>query len=279
MSENMNRNFRALLEANWEQQKFLCVGLDPDLDKIPADMRTLGVREGLLSFNRAVVDATHDVVCSYKPNSAFYEVHGAIGWSVLQETIAYVNERAPHVPVILDAKRADIGNTNNGYAAAAFDVLAVDALTVHPYMGGESLKEFFDRTDKGIFVMCRNSNPGAGEFQDLDVGGEPLYLYLARAFQEKWNGNGNCGLVVGATYPEEIKRVRSIVPSMPLLVPGTGAQGGDLALSVAHAKDARGGGFIISTSRAIIFASQANDFETSIRAKTLEFHDAIVKAL
>lgn len=273
------RNFRELIEAQWAQKKFLCVGLDADYEKIPEHIRAGGVHEAMTRFNRDIIDATKDIVCAYKPNAAFYEAHGDQGYGALEETIEYIREVAPDIPIIYDAKRADIGNTNNGYVTAAFDTLRADAITVHPYMGGESLKEFFAREDKGVFVMCRNSNPGAGEFQDLDVGGEPLYLHLARAFAEKWNGNGNCGLVVGATYPEELKKVREIASKMPLLIPGTGAQGGDLEKSVAYGKNAVGTGFIISISRAIIFASGGKEFATAAREKALAFDGAIRAAL
>lgn len=268
----MSRDFNDLLRARCDKGKFLCVGLDPDIEKIPDAMKKGSVSETLVAFNTFILEETHDIVSSYKPNSAFYERYGAEGTQALKETIESAHAIAPGVPIILDAKRADIGNTNLGYAAAAFDYFQADALTVHPYMVGESLKEFFARADKGIFVMCRNSNPGAGEFQDLDIDGVPLYIHLARAFRDKWNKNGNCGLVVGATYPDELKRVRAEVPDMPLLIPGTGAQGGDLEKSVQYGADAQGNGFIISTSRAIIFAE-------SPRTKAQEFSSAIQAAL
>lgn len=273
------RDFRTLLKAQWDDKKFLCPGLDPDLGKLPTHLRALGVREAIVTFNRSIIDATKDLVCAYKPNSAFYEAHGDEGFAALQETIFYAHEQAPDVPIIYDAKRADIGNTNQGYAASAFDKLTADAITVHPYMGGESLKEYLDRADKGVFVMCRNSNSGAGEFQDLVVEGEPLYIHLAKAFRDKWNYNGNCGLVVGATYPDEIARVRAVAPDMPFLIPGIGAQGGDLLASISGGKDARGAGFIISTGRAILYASAGEDYAHAARSKTQELHDAITKAL
>lgn len=268
----MARNFNALLGKKWDEGKFLCVGLDPDVNKIPESFKKGSIAETLIAFNKFILEETHNIVCSYKPNSAFYEQYGADGLQALKDTVEFAHEIAPSVPVILDAKRADIGNTNNGYVTAAFDYVEADALTVHPYMGGESLTEFFTRADKGIFVMCRNSNPGAGEFQDLDINGVPLYIHLARAFRDKWNKNKNCALVVGATYPEEIKQVRAEVPDMTFLIPGTGAQGGNLQKSVQYGKDADGKGFIISTSRAIIFAD-------SPREKAREFDSAIRKAL
>lgn len=277
----MSRNFRELLEAQWSTGKFLCVGLDSDFEKIPEAARPSGggIGDTILAFNRAIVDATHDLVCAYKPNSAFYEAHGDEGWKALRATIQYINDIAPEVPIILDAKRADIGNTNNGYVASAFDHLHADAITVHPYMGGESLKEFLARKDKGIFIMCKNSNEGSGEFQDLEVNGEPLYIHIARSFAEKWNSNNNCGLVVGATYPADIKRVRETAPEMPLLIPGIGVQGGDLEQSVKNGKDAHGRGFILSTGRVILYASNGPDFAEAARKKTTELGSAIRMAL
>ena len=275
----MSRDFNELLEANWKRGKFLCVGLDPDIGKMPESARKGSTRETLVAFNKAIIDATKDIVCAYKPNAAFYEMYGEDGWVALEESIAYARGQAPDALVIYDAKRGDMGNTNLGYVTAAFDRLGADAITTHPYMGGESLKEFLNRADKGVFVMCRNSNPGAGEFQDLEIDGEPLYIRLAKAFAEKWNTNGNCGLVVGATYPDEIEEIREAVPNMPFLIPGTGAQGGDLARSVAYGKDSRGAGFIISTSRAIIYASKGPDYKDAIGVKAREFDSAIRASL
>jgi orotidine-5'-phosphate decarboxylase len=266
------RDFNTLIAEKWSEKKFLCVGLDPDLDKIPARFVSGPVEETLVRFNTYIIDEVGEYQCAYKPNSAFYERYGDAGMRALKNTIEYVHSTQPEIPVILDAKRADIGNTNLGYVSYAFEYLKADAITVHPYMGGESLKEFFDCENKGIFVMCRNSNPGAGEFQDLSIDGSPLYMHLAEAFRDKWNYHGNCGLVVGATFPEEIKNIREAVPVMPFLIPGTGAQGGDLEKSVAYGKNRDGKGFILSTSRAIIYAE-------SPRAKAAEYHSAIQKAL
>ncbi len=275
------RNFRQLLEKKWDEGKFLCVGLDSDFEKIPEVARPAGggVRETIVGFNRAIVDATKDIVCAYKPNSAFYEAYGDEGWSALRETIQYIHESAPDVPVILDAKRADIGNTNDGYIAAAFDYLGADAITVHPYMGKEALRPFLERREKGIFVLCRTSNEGAGEFQDLRVGENPLYQIVAQHVAEEWNGGQNCGLVVGATYPEELRAVRAIAPDLPILIPGIGAQKGDLEKSVSAGKDARGRGIVVAASRAIIFASGGADFAAAARTKAQDIHGAIGKAL
>ncbi len=266
------RDFKELLSAKWDEEKFLCVGLDPDLEKIPTSMRADNIEDTLFAFNKHIVDSISDIVSSYKPNSAFYERYGAEGISALQKTIEYVHVVSPTVPVILDAKRADIGNTNNGYVEYAFDYLKADALTVHPYMGGESLKEFLARKDKGIFVMCRNSNPGATEFQDLKIDGEKLFIRLAKAFKDRWNYNGNCGLVVGATYPDDIAEVRRVAPDTLFLIPGVGAQGGELEKSVRNGKDKDGRGFILSTSRIVIYADSPRESAQAI-------HGAIQNAL
>ena len=273
------RNFRQLLEAQWEKGKFLCVGLDSDLDKIPPSAHIDGTRESIVYFNRAIVDATKDLVCSYKPNPAFYEAQGDEGWKALRETIQYIHEAAPDVAVILDAKRADIGNTNEAYAKSAFDHLHADAITVNPYPGREALLPFLERKDKGVIVWCRTSNGGAGEFQDLTVEGEPLYKTVARHVAEKWNENGNCALVVGATYPDELAEVRKIVGDMPILIPGIGAQSGDLEKTVKAGKDGRGRGIIIAASRAVIFASNGPNFAEAAREKATALHGAITKAL
>ena len=266
------RDFKELISAKWDEKKFLCVGLDPDLEKIPTGMHSSDIGETIFAFNVHIVDQLSDFVCAYKPNSAFYERYGAEGIAALKKTIEYIHDSFPDVPVILDAKRADIGNTNNGYVAYAFGYLQADGITVHPYMGGESLKEFFDRKDKGIFVMCRNSNSGSGEFQDLEINGRPLYQHIAQSFREKWNSNKNCGLVVGATYPDEIKKVREVAADMPFLIPGTGAQGGDLEKSVQYGKDAQGKGFLLAVSRGVIYA-------VSPRESARELHSAIQKFL
>jgi orotidine-5'-phosphate decarboxylase len=278
----MARNFRELLGAKWDEGKFLCVGLDSCLEKIPNAAHSPvggGTRETIVAFNRAIIDATHDLVCAYKPNSAFYEAHGDEGFAALRETIAYINETAPEVPVILDAKRADIGNTNEGYVQGAFEHLHADAITVLPYLGREALEPFLKRTEKGIIVLCRTSNPGAGELQDLNIDGEPLYKVVARHVVDEWNENGNCGLVVGATYPEELREVRSIAGDMPILIPGVGAQKGDLAACVKAGQSAGGRGLIIAASRAVIFASEGDDFAAAARAKAQQLHGAITAAL
>ncbi len=275
----VERNFRELLEAKWDEGKFLCVGLDSDVKKIPVSARTSDTRETIVAFNRAIVDATHDIAGSFKLNSVFYEAYGDGRFTALYETIQYIHEVAPELPVILDAKRADIGNTNQGSVESIFGYLEADAVTVHPYLGREALLPFLARKEKGIFVLCRTSNPGAGEFQDLKVESEPLYKVVAQHVVRDWNAGGNCGLVVGATYPEELAQVRAIAPEMTILIPGIGVQGGDLEKTVVAGKDARGRGFIIAVARAIIFASNGKDFAEAARNKAQELHSKITTAL
>ena len=273
-----DRNFRELLERQWEKGNFLCVGLDSDFEKIPEVARKEGVRETIVSFNRAIIDATKEYVCAYKPNAAFYEVHGDDGWEALRETIQYIRDEAPEVPVILDAKRGDISNTNEAYARSAFDHLRADAVTVHPYFGSEALAPFFERKEKGVIVLCRSSNSGAGEVQDLQVGTEALYKVVARLASGSWNGSGNCSVMVGATYPAELAEVRAIVGDMPILIPGIGTQNGDLEKTVLAGKDSRGRGMIISVSRALTFVSKGSDFAQAAGRKAEELNSAIRRA-
>lgn len=269
------RNFRQLLEAQWVRGNCVSVGLDPDLAKIPESIRQPDVGETFLVFAKAIIDATKDIVGAYKPNSAFYEAYGDVGLRALRDTIRYVHSVAPTVPVILDAKRADIGNTNLGYAQEAFDFLEADALTVHPYLGAEALQPFLDRKDKGVIVLCKTSNPGAGEFQDLLVDRIPLYRHIAQRVATVWNKNGNCALVVGATYSKELGEVRRLVGDMPILIPGIGAQGGNVKETVLAGKDSRGYGMIINSSRGIIFASSGADFAEAARRETIKLREEI----
>lgn len=273
--------FIQLLEQAWEQNNFVCVGLDPDYKRLPDTLkRGVSIEEAIFTFNREIIDATHDLVCAYKPNIAFYEALGDDGRHALVRTNHYVKEKYPRIPIILDAKRGDNSNSNKGYVTAVFDVLGVDAVTVHPYLGKEALKPFLDRKDKGIIVLARTSNPGAGEFQDLPAGpkGEPLYQVVARQVAENWNTHNNCALVVGATYPAELAQVRAIVGNMPILIPGVGAQGGEVAATVKAGKDSRSWGMIISSSREIIYASQGADFAQAARNVAKNLHDEINQA-
>ena len=253
------------------------MGLDPDVSRLPASvLPSASIAERVVAFNREIIDRTAEIACAFKPNAAFYEALGESGFRALADTVAAINERAPNVPVILDAKRADIGSTNRGYVIAAFDELGVDALTVHPYLGREALSPFLERTEKLLFVLARTSNPGAGEFQDLLLDGLPLYRHVARSVALDWNSAGNCGLVVGATYPEELADVRADIPSsMPILVPGVGAQGGDVAAVVDVQMQMGSVAFLLSASRSILFASDGEDFADAAGAEAERLHRAI----
>jgi orotidine-5'-phosphate decarboxylase len=266
------------LEQCWQQDNLVCVGLDSDYDQLPTTVKNLrSVEEAMFTFNRDIIDATYDLVCAYKPNAAFYEAQGDAGFRALIRTVSYIRETYAYIPVILDAKRADIGNTNLGYVQAAFDIIGVDAITVYPYLGKEALAPFLARKEKGIIVLTKTSNPGAGEFQDLPVGisQEPLYQAVARHVAKTWNTNGNCALVVGATYPVDLKNVRDIVGDMPILIPGIGTQGGAVAATVEAGKDSRGRGMIINSSRGIIFASKGNNFAQAAREATEQLRTEI----
>ncbi len=244
-----------LLGAARRNQSLLCVGLDPDPNRMP--------RMGVLDFNKAIIDATRDLVCAYKPNLAFYEVLGSEGLTILEQTLAHI---PADIPTIGDAKRGDIGNTAEAYASALFSTLGFDAATVNPYLGFDSVEAFASYRDRGVFVLCRTSNPSATDFQDLRfAGGSTLYETVAHKAKE-WNTYGNIGLVVGATFPEELSRIRSICPDMCLLIPGIGAQGGDLAAAVTHGVDARRERAIINVSRQILYASSEKDFAEAARA-------------
>jgi orotidine-5'-phosphate decarboxylase len=257
-----------------DHNSLLCVGPDADITRLPAHLRDHPNPQ--FEFNKAIIDATAEFVCAFKPNAAFFEATGAHGIEQLHQTCHYILEKYPHIPIILDAKRADIGNTNAGYTTFAFEYLKADAVTVHPYMGHEGLQVFLDYADKGIIVLCRTSNPGSGEFQDLVIGGKPLYQHVAATVRDSWNQNGNCLLVVGATYPKELAEVRSIVGNkMTILVPGVGAQGGSIADSLKTGLTPDKDGLIISTSRAVIFASSGEDFADAARREARQLRDTI----
>ncbi|GAC1553617.1 MAG: orotidine-5'-phosphate decarboxylase [Ktedonobacteraceae bacterium] len=278
ISHTLESTFMSMLEKRWQENTFVCVGLDPMYDRLPAKVRQgVSPEDAFFLFNRAIIDATHDLVCAYKPNSAFYEAHADSGMRALIKTVTYIKQTYPHIPVILDAKRADIGNTNLGYIEAAFDSICADAITVHPYLGKEALAPFLARKDKGIIVLVKTSNPGSDEFQNLLVGDkqEPLYQVIAHNVAYAWNTNSNCALVVGATYPSELKLVRAIVGDMPILIPGIGAQGGDIAATVLAGTDSRGWGMIINSSRDIIYASGGDDFAQAARNATQNLRAAI----
>ena len=287
------QKFDAIVAKN---DSLLCVGLDSDINKVPRHV--LKLEHPQTTFNKAIIDATADLVCSFKPNTAFYESRGKPGFEALKLTCDYIKEAYPEIPIILDAKRADIGSTNEGYVKFAFDWLGADAITLHPYLGKEALKPFLDRKDKGCIILCRTSNPGAGELQDLLVGksqssdvssgalakeeasakeGRPLYQVVAENIAKNWNDNGNCALVVGATYPTELEIVRRIVGDMPLLIPGIGTQGGDVEKTVKAGIDSAGKNAIINASRSIIFASAGADFAQKAREEAVTLKEEINK--
>jgi orotidine-5'-phosphate decarboxylase len=241
-----------------KSNSLLCVGLDSDLVKIPVHLHNQPNPQ--FTFNKAIIDATHEYVCAYKPNTAFYETKGDEGLKELKMTMEYLQTNYPDILTICDAKRADIGNTNEGYVQGIFDWFGFDAVTLHPYLGREALQPFLDRKEKISIILCRTSNPGAGELQDLQVDGQPLWARVATTISQNWNTNGNCMLVVGATYPEEMKKIRELTGDMTFLVPGIGAQGGDLAKTMAAGLNSKREGLLINSSRGIIFASSGEDF-------------------
>jgi orotidine-5'-phosphate decarboxylase len=260
-----------LRDCRERNASLLCVGLDPEAAKFPAHLR--GNPDAVFDFCRAIVDATADLVCCFKPQFAHFAALRAE--DALERLIAHIHAAHPGVPVILDAKRGDIGSTAQHYAGEAFDRYRADAVTVNPYLGRDSVQPFLDRADKGVIVLCRTSNPGARDLQDLDTGGKPLYRHVAQLVAREWNANGNCALVVGATYPDELREVREIVGDMTILVPGIGAQGGDVQAVVRNGKNAQGDGLIISSSRAILYADNGADFADAARAEARKLRDEI----
>ncbi len=238
----------------------LCVGLDSDFDKIPDRFKTKEFPQ--FEFNKWIIEETHEYTAAYKPNSAFYEARGEKGMKELKLTIDYLNKNHLDIFTILDAKRADIGNTNEGYVKSFFDWFGFDAVTIHPYLGQEAVQPFLDRKDKVSIILCRTSNKGAGEFQDLkvvDLPGRPLWKVVAEKVSKNWNKNKNCMLVVGATYPKEMNEIRKIAGDMTFLVPGIGAQGGDLKAVMKAGLSSEGLGLIINSSRGIIFSENPKE--------------------
>jgi orotidine-5'-phosphate decarboxylase len=264
--------FVARLAQAWKEKDSLaCVGLDPQIERLPAHIA--GEPSPIFQFNKAIIDATADLVCAYKPQFAHYAAYEAE--DQLERTIEYIHRSYPGVLVILDAKRGDVGSTAEKYAIEAFERYGADAVTVNPYLGGDSLEPFLRYEDKGIIVLCRTSNPGARDLQDLDVGGRKLFEVVAQLAATRWNSRGNCLLVVGATCPQELARVRDIAGNMPFLVPGVGAQGGDIRQVIQSGQTACGTGLIVSSSRAILHASTGVDFATAARAATVALRDEI----
>jgi orotidine-5'-phosphate decarboxylase len=253
------------LERSWARSdSLLCVGLDPEIERFPRQIAAHA--SPIFQFNKAIIDATADLVCAFKPQFAHYAAYEAE--DQLQRTIEYIHTAYPQIPVILDAKRGDVGNTAERYAIEAFERYEADAVTVNPYLGADSLEPFLKRADRGVIVLCRTSNPGARDLQDLpvDAAGRRLYHVVAELAAREWNVRGNCLLVVGATYPQELAEVRALVGTMPLLVPGVGAQGADVGAAVRNGQTAAGTGLIVNSSRGILYASSGEDFAAAAHA-------------
>ncbi|HET7266799.1 MAG TPA: orotidine-5'-phosphate decarboxylase [Oleiagrimonas sp.] len=261
-------SFMQQLQQAWQNNDSLvCVGLDPDPKRFPEALQDDD--DAIFTFCAAIADATADLVCAFKPQIAHFAAQGAE--DALERLIAHIHDKHPGIPVILDAKRGDIGSTAEHYANEAFDRYRADAVTANPYLGHDSIRPFLDRADKGVILLCRTSNPGGADFQNLDCDGQPLYLRVAETIAQRWNSHHNCALVTGATYPEELGKVRELVGDMPLLVPGIGAQGGDVEAVLKHGMAADGAGLIISSSRAILYASSGENYADAAReaAQTL----------
>lgn len=265
-------HFMQSLKRAWAANNSLvCVGFDPEPSKFPAHLREHP--DAVFEFCRAIVNATGDLVCAFKPQIAHFAALSAE--DALERLIAHAHAMFPHVPIILDAKRGDIGSTAQHYVTEAFERYDADAVTLNPYLGRDSIQPFLDRADKGVILLCHTSNPGASDLQDLDVGGLPLYQHVARLVAQEWNANGNCALVTGATWPEQLAEVRALVGDIPLLVPGIGAQGGDVEAVVRHGRTADSNGLMINSSRAILYAGSGEDFAQASRAAAIELRDTI----
>jgi orotidine-5'-phosphate decarboxylase len=260
-----------LIEQGHQRNSLLCVGLDPVWAQLPEAVRQ--APDPILAFNQGIIAATAPWACAYKPNIAFYEALGPAGLETLRQTIAFIHEHTTALAIV-DAKRADIGNTSAAYAQALYDQLNADAVTLNPYLGQDALAPFLRRPDRGCFILCRTSNPGAGEFQDLPVEGRPLYLVVAGRVRT-WNEHGNCGLVVGAPFPGELAQVRALCPELPLLIPGVGAQQGDLDAAVQAGVDRQGERALVNVARGVLYASAGPDFAEAAARAAQEYCQAI----
>lgn len=272
-------NFIAQLQAaTLRNRSLVCVGLDPEPQRFPPGLRAR--HDAIFEFCSAIVDATAEFVCCFKPQFAHFAAHRAE--DALERLIAHVHARHPGVPVILDAKRGDIGSTAQQYAIEAFDRYAADAVTLNPYLGRDAVQPFLDRAEKGAVLLCHTSNAGAADLQDLvvrtDRGEMPLYQHVAATIAQDWNANGNCAVVVGATFPAQLAEVRRLIGDMPILVPGVGAQSGDVDAVVRNGATASGNGLMISSSRAILYASAGENFALAAAAATRDLRDAINRA-
>jgi len=263
------------LELAWQRHDSLvCVGLDPEIERFPRHIAAQA--SPIFQFNKAIIDATHDLACAFKPQFAHYAAYEAE--DQLERTIEYIHRTCPDVPVILDAKRGDISSTAERYAIEAFERYGADAVTVNPYLGTDALEPFLKHADRGVIVLCRTSNAGGRDLQDLKVGERALYEVVAQLAATRWNSRGNCLLVVGATYPQELAAVRELVGDMALLVPGIGAQGGEVAKAVQAGQTRAGTGLLLSSSRAILYASPGADFADAARAATAALRAEINRA-
>lgn len=269
-------SFHVRMRQAWERSdSLLCVGLDPDPLRFPEPFSALAQRNlpaALEGFCQAIIDVTADLVCAFKPQIAYFAAAGAE--AELERLIRYARDKAPDVPIILDAKRGDIGATARMYAREAFQRFAADAVTVNPYMGSESVEPFLEWQDRGTVILCRTSNPGAGEVQDWPEH-DPLYQRIARIAARDWNPSENLMLVAGATRPEQLAEIRRIVPDVPLLVPGLGAQGGDMQAALTAGLDEQGRGLVVNSSRAVLYAGSGQDFDRAARAEALRTRDAM----
>jgi orotidine-5'-phosphate decarboxylase len=262
-----------LSQAWTTNNSLLCVGLDPDVKKFPAELAQQP--DAIYEFCKAIVDATADLACSFKPQIAYFAALRAE--DQLEAICRYIKATYPQIPIVLDAKRGDIGATAEQYAREAFERYDIDAVTVNPYMGFDSVAPYLEWKDRGAIVLCRTSNAGGSDLQFLDVGGKPLYQHVAHLVADKWNSNGQCALVVGATFPNEIAQVRALIGDMPLLIPGVGAQGGDVESTVKAGRTANGTGMMINSSRAILYAKTMGEetYAQAARRVALETRDAI----
>jgi len=275
-----SNTFNQQLQSAWASQgSMLCVGFDPDPKRLPPALQ--GKPEGIFEFCREIADSTADLVCTFKPQFAYFASQRAE--AQLEKLIRHLKDKHPHIPVILDSKRGDIGSTADHYALEAFERYGADAVTVNPYMGFDSIEPYLRYPEKGVIVLCRTSNPGGSDLQFLQnaSSGEPLYIEVAKLAASKWNTSGQIGLVVGATFPEEIAKVRNLVGDMPLLIPGIGAQGGDIEATVKAGSVTQkpGTGMIINSSRAILYASSGEDFAQAARKVALSTRDALNAAV
>jgi orotidine-5'-phosphate decarboxylase len=275
MNSSSNTFIQQLQSAWASQGSMLCVGFDPDPKRLPAVFQ--GKPEGIFEFFREIADATADTVCSFKPQIAYFASQRAE--AQLEKLTRYLKDQYPHIPVILDSKRGDIGSTADHYALEAFERYGADAVTVNPYMGFDTIEPYLKHAGKGVIVLCRTSNLGGSDLQFLNVApnGEPLYLHVAKLAAQSWNASGQISLVVGATFPKEIAQVRAIVGEMPLLIPGIGAQGGDIDATVKAGgiPNQLGTGMMINSSRAILYASSGNDFAEAARKVAIATRDAL----